>query len=217
MKNMALTFEKLNIFSKHDFNAKGTLNILFFQKYSRMASLVVAGTIIFVIILFAKRNPQLVPLQTLSEAQLHGHKIASGHNRKPQITPTCSCPYGFTAKPNTDKIGSNNFLSCSCSQGGPANWTKSTFQKGKNVHTYKNCPDASHGSCYNYNRKMAMIQNPNEKYLGEPIGHLKMINQLNKPKKCSSVIGFTPKPRCGSCHSVTSSGKIDNAGRFYNF
>ena len=194
---------------------------LIFSVIIRMASLVVGTSIVFLILLFnARKNPQTVPLPALTSAQLHGHKIAAGHNRLPEIGATCNCnnSFGFMSKPESDKYGSNNWLPCHCKMQGPVHGTK--YAQGNYLNgSLVNCPDASHGSCFNYNRKMALIHNPNAKYHGEKIEHLKFITQLNREagRNCKSVIGFTPKPRCDSCHAVRSSGVINNANRFYDF
>lgn len=151
------------------------------------------------------KNPQEVPLSALTSNQLHGHKIFADHNRQPQVGSTCNCnaegSYGFVSKPNSDKTGSNNWLPCKCR---------------KNEEINEPCPDASKGSCYNYNRKMRLIGNPNAEHYGEKIGHLKMINKLNLPRNCKSVVGFVPNPRCDSCHPAVSS-KRESPWKFYDF
>lgn len=198
-----------------------------------MASFVAGGSVVFLIYLFNKnRNPDYLQLKELTSAQIHGHKIFTGHNRVSVPGKICNCDgpnYGFSSKVETDKYSSNNWLSCQCRR-------KSYISKNRMNTVYPihnnpdvsvqdtvfpkdfsdECKDASHGSCYNYQRKMAGINNKNAKYPGERMDHLKWLNET-KPKRCQSVIGFTPKPRCDSCHSVQSSGKINNANNFYNF
>lgn len=201
-----------------------------------MTSFVVGGSVVFLIYLFNKnRNPDYLPLNALTSAQLHGHSIFAGYNRVSIPNKLCKCGYGSESKIEIDKLGSNNWLSCQCRK---KPYFKQ-FVQPNNTHPMNsinemngsvddtqfpdiftdNCPDASHGSCYNYQRKMATINNKNAKFVGEKIDHLKMINQLqNKSgRRCNSVVGFVPNPRCDSCHSVRHSKHMDNANSFYNF
>lgn len=127
----------------------------------------------FLLYLFNKQT-----LQNIYTPELTKDDTISGLNRKPERGSTCKCEHGFTFKPETDKIGSNNFLSCSC----------------KKCDNSYNCGAASKESCILHKRLMALT-NPRLPYFND--SHLKMVNS---GRKCKSLVGVVQNPICSNCH-----------------
>lgn len=130
--------------------------------------------------------------QTLHTPELSKGYTTNGFNRVPEIAPSnykangeyvtepgCNCLYGHAPKPEIDKIGSNNFLSCNC---------KETI-----------CQHASKESCALHSRKMALT-NPRVTPGINLNFHGSHLNLVNTGRKCHSLVGVVPDPICSNCN-----------------
>lgn len=96
---------------------------------------------------------------------------------------SCNCDNGFTFKPDSDKIGSNHSLVCSC-------------RKLPYDDDYS-CINASKESCSLHKRKMALVNPRFDKFGFSYNYHL---NLVNSGKKCNSIVGLVPFPVSETSH-----------------
>jgi len=142
--------------------------------------------------------PQLTDLP--SESHRRMQYISAGYNRASETGIQCDArPFGFHAKPLTDQIGANNYLSC----------TKNLMDPKLGSIDY---PEnrASKLSTRFYNRKMNPISNPDRE------NHLELVTDLIAHKKPFSVVKFVPNPKNVNSHSLNSSQEVEQY-RFQDF
>jgi hypothetical protein len=139
-----------------------------------------------------------------SELQRRRDVISNNHNRIPQVTDThffASGVYGVPYKAETDKAGSNNFLTHAWVREDKRSTTSSQARPGS----------ANKLSERFYARKMSSIANPPREE------HLEMVNRLNEHRKPVSVVGFVPNPKSESGHCITEPASIVSYYSFYDF